>query len=771
MNKNIVRLICMVLCGAMLLSFASCKKTKAPIKKPIPSVPAVESQNSEIPDSLSSESGFPEEDFFQNDAGDIDDGYIQQDPYEIIVERPETAGLISSGMKIDYVSDEEEIEDEFDGDSVIDDDFLIDEDIDFDEFNYTSLIQKSGEKVKGATRNIDVDNSEEGILFTNYSKLSANVFPTATTLHAQTVVGDAEAFMELNGERFNDIAFSYVRAWFQIEWIVTEEAGDDWTKYKDNPEANPDYQNYMKGIYCFSKGQKNTDHLNSAIKYFQMMEDAGTEIYLAFGWKVGERVHDWFGVEPNRPEISAPRDLKAYAKAAAALFKYMRNEVGLTNFNTLSFYNEPNQSDDLIYQGSWDFVCLGDKSIYWTAMAMEAQKEFEKHEDLRNVLIMGADCSNDMEETKDNFVNSYMRNNAPDAVDCYTFHYYGYSKNGGENYDVYFDKGVFAYNYYEKPCYITEYYTSHIDLENDADGYAWTDWGRSLASLYIASANTGIRGAFKWTAVVGLIPSGWGNADGNNVSWKRPLNVSTANTVTHAFYQEALLNNYVPDEANVHSITWTGDDIRASAFTSKDGKDFSLVVEANEKSPKRKLSVNLEKKLGKSIYVYRYGFDQVIEGNALIPIPENIIKQVDKEFTYDIDGEYGIYVFTTIKPIKQVALYEKETGNSGVAFELKKGEDVTVSPELIDCDADDTVKWEVKRYNGGIKSSNVHRVNYMEDNKYLTRGTLTQKGNDMTYTVGDNAESGDIIAIRCTIVDGDKNPKNDRYAVTTIFVK
>lgn len=384
---------------------------------------------------------------------------------------------------------------------------------------------------------------------------------------------------------------------------------------------------------------------------------------------------------------------------------------------------------------------------------------------------MGADCSNDMEFTQETYVNPYMRNNAHDAVDCYTFHYYGYSLNGQGNYDAFFDKCVFVYNYYEKPCYITEYYTTHIDLQEDTDGYAWTDWSRSLASLYIASANTGIKGAFKWTAVIGLIPSGWGNDDGTNISWMRPLDVASINTVTHAYYQEALLNNYVPNGANVHNVTWTGDDIRTSAFTSRNGKDFSLVVEANEKSPKRSLQIDLEKALDKNVYVFRYGSNQVTDGNAIIPPCEKVIENVGKEFTYDIDGEYGIYVFTTLKPLKQVALYEKGTDNLGTAFKVSKGGSVTVAPEFIDCDENETVKWEVKRYNGGIKASNKHRENYMKNDRYLDRGTLTQNGNEMTYTVSDNAESGDIIAIRCTIVDGDEDVKNDRYAVTTIFVE
>lgn len=852
MNKNFRRIISLILCVAMLVTFASCRDTaKTPVKKPAESVSSEAGSTSggettsEITDSLIGEVTddqifLPEE--ILPDGGELSDGmeapFINQDNmgdtylpqwngddtllpeentgdtflpendagdniqsggdatlpdnsgdgndligdidtpdggYEILIDRPETEGLISTGVKLSYSFDEEVDDPILDGDIGIDDDFFLDEDLDLGENTYTSLIQKQGEKVSGKTRKITVQNSTDGIVFTDFSGLSANVFPTTASLNAQKVVGDAEAFMESSGERFNDVALRYGRAWFQIDWIVTNEAGDNWTNYKENPEDNPDYKNYMNGIYCFSEGQKTTDNFDAAVKYFQMLEEAGTEVYLAFGWKVGTRVQDWFGAHPTRGDIAAPRDLKAYAKAAAALFKYMRNEVGLTNFNTLAFYNEPNRADDLSYQGSWDFVCAGDKTIYWASMARACQEEFDRHDDLKDVLIMGADDSEDMKETGENYVNPYLRNNAPDAVDCYTFHYYGYSSTNGQNYDNYFDKCVFAYNYYEKPCYITEYYTSHYDIpvsDGEDGAYTWTDWNRSLGSLYIASANTGMRGAFKWTAVVSVLPdpSAWGNSDGENISWMRPIDVESINTVKHAYYQEALLNNYVPGGANVHNITWTGDDIRASAFTSKDGEDFSLVIEANEKSSERSLQINLEEALGKDVYLYWYNFNQITDGNAIIPQCMKTFQNVEKTFSFSIDGNYGLYVFSTIKPLKQVTLFEKGTNNLGTAFNLEAGDSVTVAPEFIDCNGDETVKWEVKRYSGAIKSTTRLREDFMKNDEYLNRGTLTQDGNEMTYTVGDKAESGEIVAIRCTIVDGDDDVKNDRYAVTTIMI-
>lgn len=785
MNKKFTRITGLLLCLLLMLSVVGCKKT--PVKEPVDSTnSSVSSEEGQIPsDDLGDVESVPEvniEDVFPEIENPDGEGN-----FNVIVERPEVYGsLLSTGVKVDYESDKEEEDADLDLGGDDDFDFELDVDLDDNEYEYEALIQKAGAKVEGKNREITVDNSEDGIVFTNFDGLSCNVFPTQSTLFSQRTENTAEAFLEMNCKRFNDIGPRYARSWFQIDWIVTNEAGDDYKKYEDDWSDNPDYNNYMNGIYCFSKGQTLSDELDSAIDYYKMLEEADTEIYLAFGWKVGTRVQHWFSNTPSRQNIGAPRDLKAYAKAAAALFKYMRNEVGLTNFNTLSFYNEPDTAESFTYQGSWDYVTIGDKCSYWVAMARAAQDEFEKHDDLKDVLIMGPDSSRKLDLVSDSLVNCWIAKYAPDCVDAYTLHFYGYSDSNKRFYDDFFEEAVFSHNFYSgKPVYLTEYYAREKDIvadESAGEGaaYAWNDeigWNGSHASLYIGMANTGINGGFKWSYVGGRLiePTTFFVGEGETASWYHPRSIESINRVKQAFYEESMLNQYVKEDSNVHDIQWTGDDIRAAAFTTKDGKDFSLVVEANEKSKDKTLNINLEKSLGgRDVYLYWFNHKWKVDGNAIIPQCQDVLKNVKDSITYDINGEYGIYVFTTIPPVKQVALFDKD-GNPAAGLQCEPGKEVTISHELIDCKPGDKVKWEITAYSAAPlfdkEGNELKRADDFATGAYKEKGELIDNGDGtVTYKVTSKASKDDIVAIRCTIVDGDKNKINDRFAVSNIII-
>jgi len=798
MNKKITRIISLLMALLLMLSVAGCKETKtgdpADSSQPTVSGDFVADPESipEIPDDNWGDGYYPggfdiPSDPFTDDFGDPNVGGDSSTPeggFDVQVERPSVEGYaISSGIKIGYAGDEEIEDPDIPGGGG--DEFEIPEIPENDEYDFEALIQKAGKKVSGKTRQITVDNSKDGIVFTNFDGLSCNVFPTQSTLFSQQKENTAEAFLPMNGKRFNDIAPRYARSWFQIDWIVTNEAGDDYKKYADDWDSNPDYVNYYNGVYCFSDGQEISDELNSAIDYYKMLEQAGTEIYLAFGWKVGTRVQDWFGNTPTRQNIAAPRDLKQYAKAAAALFRYMRKEVGLTNFNTLSFYNEPDTAESFTYQGSWDYVTIGDKCSYWAAMARAAQKEFDSHKDLKDVLIMGPDSSRALNLVSDNLVNSYIAQYATDCVDAYTLHFYGYSASNARYYDTFFEECVFAHNFYaNKPVYLTEYYVHEKDIiiteDTEASSYAWLDdigWNASHASFFIGMANTGINGGFKWSYVGGRLiePTSFFVGEGETASWYHPRSVDSINNVKFAFYEESMLNSYVKEDSNVHQIEWTGDDIRAAAFTSKNGKEFSLVVEANEKSKSKTLDISLEESLGgKDVYLYWFNHKWEKDGNAIIPPCQDVLKGVTDRISYDINGEYGIYIFTTIPPVKQVAVFDKE-GNPAAGVECEIGEEITISSQLIDCDAADKVEWELVAYDAGplydTEGTQLKRENCLETGTYAERCKVTDNGDGtVTVKITDKATQKDVLALKCTIVDGDKDINNDRYAISNIII-
>lgn len=769
--KKTVRLLALLLSLAMLLTFVSCKKTETGNqKKPNKDVTSQTQSTDDVDEFEGSD---------LSEGGDfVVDDLVDDDMDQIIFARPLTEGYISSGVKISLDADEE-FQDDLDTE-IEDDDFELG-DIEMEEYNYEPLIQKLGKAVTGNTRVISVDNSDNGLLYKGFTGISCNVFPTQTSLHSQTIGKDAAAYLELNGKRFKDSSPEYARAWFQIDWIITQESGnhtDDlsWKKYKEkgNWEENPDYINYYNRVYCFSQGQEMNDEFKGFVDYCTMLDEADIEIYLAFGWKIANRIQGWFGSDPIQPQTGAPLDLDAYADAAVALFKYMRNDVGLDNFNVLSFYNEPNRTNDHLFYSESDFATIGDKGVYWAAMARKCREALKKA-GMSDVQIMGADLSGEIDVSTDNYVNPYLRNHANNVVDMYTMHYYGYY---GEGYEGLFDKLVFVSNFYNKPTMITEMFTAEKDIQSEA-AFKWNNWDRSIGSVFVACANNGVLGAFRWVYVGGVLPDpvGYDLENGDKALWKRPNSVETSNEVHHAFYEDSMLNQYVPQNANVHKIEWEGEDLRASAFTSENGKDFALVVEANEFDENRKINVNLTKSLeGKTLYVYRYTHQQKLDGNATIPTSTKTIKNTSKQFTFDISYRYGLYVVSTIKPLKQISLTNASTGEPTVAVTCKINGSVKVNAELIDCDSDDTLEWEIKRYSGAVKTKKKKEI-LRED--CIATGTYTQKGSiskvsldtlTMTYTSTNQAEKGEVIAIRCTVKDGDTNVKNDRYAVLMIVI-
>ncbi len=800
MMKKLMQVLALILSISMLFTLASCKKTK-PKKEntsSTQSAPAdVNDGNDFVDDLIDDPLDIPVDDLpyddtliedypyddnlddSQNDYEDNGEQNTDDQQTEIIFARPNTEGFISSGIKIDYVSNE----DESDLDVEIEDDDFDLGDIDFDDVEYTPVIQKFGSQADGKNRVVNVNNTENGIEYEGFTGVSCNVFPTQTSLFAQQNGKNAEAFLELNGKRFNDSSPNYARTWFQIDWMITQESGnhtDDlsWKEYKENNnwEENPDYINYYNGVYCFSKGQKMNDEFQAFIDYSKMLDEANVEIYLAFGWKIASRIEAWFGCDPIQSRTSAPLDLDAYADAAVAIFKYMRNDVGLENFNVLSFYNEPNRTNDHNFYLESDFSTIGDKGVYWAVMARKCKDAFAADPELKDVKLMGADLSSDIDVSSDNYVNPYLRNHASDLVDVYTMHYYGYYT---ESYSELFDRCVFISNFYNKPAMITETFAAEYDVSSDQPSFVWNDWGRSISSAYIACANTGLVGVFRWFYVGDVLydPIGYDLQDKDLSSWLRPVDVASSNEVKHAYYEDSMLNQYVPQYANVYNIDWQGDDLRVSAFTSEDGDDFALVVEANENKTARNLRVNLKKSLGgKTLYVYKYDHSQEVNGNAIIPQSENVISSVNKNFEYKLGKEYALYVFSTIAPVKQVALFDSETGDPVAAVNCKINGSVTVDARLLDCEDGDTLDWEIKRYSGAVKTKKkveLRRENCVETGTYLEKGSISKISSNtlsITYTATDKAEKGEVVAIRCTIKDGDNNVKNDRYAVLMVVI-
>ncbi len=780
MSKKIMCIMSLLLALCIAVSLAFCQKTE---KKPADQTSSTSSVaddtvDSSVPDDV--------EDDLYDDIGDIGEGFAN-------AVRPVTDDAISVGIKLAYVPAEEKdpLEDEaIEGIEGEEEDWIVEDDI-VDDFTYELLIQPYGTlAVKGNKREININNAKDGIIFTGFTGISTNIYPTQTTLMSQRntysketsskkeILGDREAFVEISADRFNNAKATYARSWFQIDWMMTnecEEQGLNYEDYDKNWEKNPDYVNYYNGVYDFKN-----EYMQSCVDYWSMLEDAGTEIYLAFGWKIATRIQGWFSNDMRYPRESAPRNLDAYADAAVALYKYVREDVGLTNFNILSFYNEPGKFSEgsTIFN---DFCVSGDKRIWWMNMVIKCREAFDKN-GLEDVTIASADHSGTMMTNDDSYVTVYLNNTIPDLVDMWSFHIYpGDVGLIADGYDAQYETLCHTMRYlstlYGEDTYITEYYSSVLNGEETKDKYRWSlhGWDCSHAAFLIAAANNGIQGNFSWGFTGGYLcdPMAFDPANGLAAAWSSPRSKETVENVQHNFYEVSLMNNYIPKNANVHNIEWSGDDIRASAFTSPDGKDFSLVVEAAERSTDKKIEVNLSKSLGgKDINVYYYDFDTKCTSNAIIPTLYRTIKNVKTNFSYnEIDGDYGVYIFTTIKPVKQIALFNPQDSSKDAVYNfVSAGGEVSIKPQFIDFNATpsaDNVIWEIKRYScapkgedpkTAEKSVSLHKItDELGDLTVAADGTVT-------YKALDDAKSGDIIAIRCTL-------KSDKDVWSTAIIQ
>lgn len=770
MKRNILKLFSLILVLAMLASLAACKpkKEKDPNKKPNSSASA------DIDDGL--DDGVQEE-------------KDEETKREIIVSLASTDGRISSGVKLEYEGD-----DDFDwGDEFLDEELG---DIDnMGSTSYVALVQKYGNKVSGSknVRDITVDNTAKGVVYKNFEGIGCNVYPTQSTLDAQKGGGSRKALIEINAERFNDMKGCYARSWFQIDWMMTNYAGDDYKKYEYDWENNPDYKAYYNGEYNFEGEQ-----FQSCVDYWGMLKEAGTRVEVAFGWKVATRIQGWFSQEVARSRMSAPHDLHQYADACKEMYLYLFDK-GLTNVDVLGFYNEPARVEDATWRGTWDYATLGDKRIYWAKMASLCKEALKSDPRTKHIEIWGAENSDNIAITSDKYVSQWVYLNYPDLLDTITMHPYGhhYNVEGEGFYGKLFDDALAARNFFEgKKLMVTEFYAAdrQITPENAGDSdmlnYIWYDadgWCSSYAAYFIAMANNGWNGMLNWGFVGGKLPDpvGFDPANGAHASWIHPNAndlQATIGRVQYQFYEQSLLNNYLPDEySNVNKVVWEGEDVRSAAFTSRDRKDVTLLVEKNEGTAALTFNARFKESIGgKTIYVYRFTFESS-EGNTeaaiqtTIPTLYDKIDNVTKTFSYTEKaaekGLYAFYVFTTVPPVKQIELYKEGTNflEQGVYSKasLSNGTAVSIEPKFIDC-ADTGVKWEIKRYscvpaNKGTKKEelSVDKVKAGGD-----LGTLTQNGNVATYEIPSDAKVGDIIALRCTL----NGTNGKRFSVAIIEV-
>lgn len=538
------------------------------------------------------------------------------------------------------------------------------------------------------SRNLKIENSN--ILNNDFVGFGVNCLPMAFMPEAKTS-GYNDVYWAFERARIIKTKPSVVRLWFQPDWLITNK------------------ENYENGIYDFD-----SEKMQSVYKYLDVFLQTGSEIELNFGWKASKEVCSWFNLKNDKaPWNGAPADLDSFAKCCSGTLKELIVNRGYTNIKYLTFYNESNYG---IYYGNDFCVPDGDAMGYYVKMYRRVMEQLILDGMYDYIEPWGSEQSG-----PDGMQWEWTAMTADklgDHVRKITHHRYDYTYDELMNFFARHNKEASG-----KQMVISEYGVRHPDMT----------WDCSHVAYSMAVHNSGYSGALLWTM------SGIHITDPCSFMMNNSIDLwhfvpEDINKVNSSFYETALQMRYIPNHSNSVAIPCDYNDLRAAAWTSDN--DVTVLVESNENSEGRLLSIDLTKRINKPIYRHVFKKSIVFDGNAIIPLCDKIIDPCDI-ITDEIDGEYQAVMYTTIKPYKQIAF-------DTVMHTIDAGESVQLNAMLINVDDGDSIEWSVDCASG-------------------KEGSIDNTGK---YTADKKAKSGTMVAIKASL-------KNDPsiYADVIINVK
>jgi len=475
------------------------------------------------------------------------------------------------------------------------------------------------------TAKVRVDGSR--VLHDDFLGVGVNVIPVAFMAN-NAAHGYEEAHWEIDRQRIAALRPKVARVWFQVDWMEPE-----------------------KGVYDWERPQ-----MQAFRAYLDAFREAGTEVELNFGWKVGRDIQEWFAIEGCEGRISAPRDLAAFAASCSAALRELIDRRGYDNIKYVAFYNEPN--------GHWDFDAPGDPREYYANMLRTVHERLVADGLRERVRIWGP-------EEVDMTWALYMKDHADEWIDEYTFHIYGGS------YDDLSGQIAKRRDYVApKPVGMTEFGWPHPEESG---------WDAGYANYVIQAANEGLHSALIWqlNGVRCEDPDEGVNTNGVFTLWD---SVADGLAPNRSFYVASLLMRYIPPHSQVLATSASSPDVRASAFRSAEG-DVTVVVECKDGAR----GVELEfanAPVGKTFHKFVYTDGIAPEDNALLPACAGRFDAEAGGFADEAPAGagYAVAVYTTLSPLTQVEVTPARS--SAVA-----GRTVALSARVID--GEGGVRWSV----------------------------------------------------------------------------
>ena len=581
------------------------------------------------------------------------------------------------------------------------------------------------EPIRGIKEGISTNGRNEIIVDTNtvinddFRGFGTNSFTSILTPEGMSAYKYNKVYHELTAKRLASMKHPVSRIWFQVDWIVTDTLGDGYKNYETNWQNNPDYKNYINGIYDFEN-----ETMQAFYEYVEMLNDTGCNIEINFGWKTATRIKDWFNAPCENYMVGAPQDLTAFGKAAAALIKHL-NEVKKYDFvEAITFYNEPN------LEGDFEIDTVDDR-IYWSQLIYEVDAALKANGMRDKVEIWGPEVSGmSGDATKSWF--QYQLDNTAAYIDKWTGHnYFRYTENKN-NYSDTFDLCLEYASKTNGNMLITEMYAG---IGSNSGFRDWRNWNDSFTGYYIAVSNAGLDGMFTWGSVGGYLPNPlYMKLDGGSKAvWEIPNSEKAAANVKSSFYEQTIFTNYIPDGSKVLYTGWVGKDIRAASYLLPDG-NVTVVVENNGRNggavlfkgvgEAKTVTVNFSDGEDRTFNRISYIPDeQVINANATVNRPDKQIEAENGTFTDNYGEQYSVHLYTTAPIVKQIEM-------DNVIVHTTPTQPVSVKGKMIDCAANDEIVYTISEFTGA------------------EAGFVSGNGN---YTPATSAKKGDMIAVRASL--------------------
>ncbi len=499
-----------------------------------------------------------------------------------------------------------------------------------------------------AARTIEIDPDQT--IQQNFLGVGVNLMPQSLMSQTQSF-GYSDAHWEVDRKRILTSQPKVARVWFQIDWMEPQ-----------------------KGEYTWE-----SDEMKAFYAYLDAFKEAGTEVELNFGWKVGSKAQSWFGIPGQEPTTSAPADLDAYGRSASALLGELLDERGYDNVKYLTFYNEPN--------GSWDFEAPGDQKAYYAQMVTKVSQQLQTDGLRDRIEIWGP------EEVDAPAWTAYMEQNAGEHFDAYSFHVYG---AGYDTLGSAIQQRTDAAG--GKPVHLTEFGWRYDDISG---------WDAGFANNVIQAANSGASSALVWQMTGTWTADPLGDVNGAYTMWDSNVLGLKPN---RTFYAASLLSRYIPEHSEVIAAHTDADDIRAAAFKT-DGGDYAVLVESKGGEAKNLTFDFGDTAINKTFYKHAYTDDIVLEGNATVPAVSGTFQAGSGFQDNDSETDYSFAIYTTEQPDTQVAV-------SPVDPYVKGGESVTLNANVID--GSGGVTWSVTGQNNGtVSAEGVYTAPAITDEKWV----------------------------------------------------